>query len=111
MDLKIKFKEWARRYSVPMTLAILAAILSGNVIKYLTGNNIIAGIAATWVDNIVFYGYISLRDISAEDLSWRNFFKQIRNMIIEFGPAEYLDSFYCGRSICRHSRILSAIIP
>ena len=91
---KNKTKEWFKRYSTPLILATLAAIISATLIKILTGNNIIAGIFATWIDNITFYGYICIKDLSKKEGSKiRNVFRQLRNMIVEFGPAEYLDSF------------------
>ncbi len=91
-----KTKEWFKRYSIPLILATLAAIISATIIKILTGNNIIAGILATWIDNITFYGYIYIKDLrknKEEGPRITNIFKQLRNMIFEFGPAEYLDSF------------------
>ena len=93
---KNKTKEWLKRYSTPLILATLAAIISATIIKILTGNNIIAGILATWIDNITFYGYIYIKDLKKnkkEGSRITNISKQLRNMIVEFGPAEYLDSF------------------
>lgn len=90
---KKNFKEWFNRYSVPLVLATLAAIISANIIKSLFGNNIIAGITATWVDNLVFYGYITITDLKNKHFNIINLLKHSRNMVVEFGPAEYLDSF------------------
>ncbi|MBI4225092.1 MAG: hypothetical protein HY617_02055 [Candidatus Sungbacteria bacterium] len=78
---------------MPLVLATLAALISAHVIKSISGNNIIAGIAATWMDNLAFYGYIIFRDLKTRRFGIANLFKQARNMIIEFGPAEYFDSF------------------
>ena len=93
---KNKIKEWLERYSLPLILATLAAIIFASVSKFLTGNNIISGIFATLIDAIVFYGYIAIMDLrrdNSERPKLKKFLKQIRNMIVEFGPAEYLDSF------------------
>ena len=92
MLLKNKIKGWFIRYSVPLVLATLAALISANIIKSITGNNIIAGIAATWIDNLVFYGYIAFQDLKNKPFNFRNLLKHVRNMVIEFGPAEYFDS-------------------
>lgn len=94
--IKNKIKEWLKRYSIPLVLGTIAAIVSAIIFKATTGNNIISGILATWVDNIVFYGYIALHDLKKVDKDapkFKAFIKQVRNMVIEFGPAEYLDSF------------------
>lgn len=82
---------------MPILLATLAAIISATAFKFLTGNNIVAGVLATWVDNVVFYGYISFQDLKKKrrkrGLSLGTLFRHMRNMFVEFGPAEYLDSF------------------
>ncbi len=91
--MKIKIREWFYRYSIPLLLATLSSIVSASIIKSITGNNILAGVGATWIDNITFYGYVYLKDVKRKNFTLTNFIKQIRNMIIEFGPAEYLDTF------------------
>ncbi len=96
--MKKKFKEWLKRYGIPLTLSTISAIIAANLVKILTHNNITAGFFGTWADNAVFYGYLAATDLKKERItsfknSFKEFFRLIRNMVVEFGPGEYLDSF------------------
>jgi hypothetical protein len=96
--MKNKIKEYFRRYIIPLTLATITAILSANIIFYFLKSYLLAGFIATWLDNFVFYGYIAIVDLKKRKFlrssnKIKEFIKLIRNMLIEFGPAEYLDSF------------------
>lgn len=94
---KSKIKEWFNRYFLPSVLGIATAIIAGNIVKAISGNIILAAFIATWLDTIVFYGIIGYRDLKKRKnkeakLTFIGFLKVLRNMIIEFGPAEYLDT-------------------
>ena len=97
--LKKKVLEWIWRYAPSTLLAILAAIIAANLVRMAFGNLIAAAIAATWADNIVFYGIIAYKDIKLRKkkdkrITFIGLLKVMRNAFIEFGPAEYLDSFF-----------------
>lgn len=97
--LKKKLLEWLYRYMPSLVLAIITAVLFANLSLALFGNVILSAIIATWADNIVFYGIIAYRDIKSrkskdKKITLVGLFKVMRNMFIEFGPAEYFDSLF-----------------
>lgn len=92
-----KLKEWFARYSLAELVGVVFSLIFSNLSMLFFGNIIIAGFIATWTENLGFYGTIVFRDIKerkkAKKLSMRDYVLQLRNLIVEFGPAEYLDSF------------------
>jgi len=97
--LKKKAVEWAWRYAPSLIIAILVAVISANLVRIIFGSIIAAAIVATWMDNIAFYGIIAYRDIKSrkkkdKKITFIGLLKVMRNAFIEFGPAEYLDSFF-----------------
>ena len=93
-----KVKEWANRYGPPLVLATLTAVIVATLTYMAFGNKILSAVLGTWADNLVFYGIVAYRDIKARrgkdgKVTLGGFLKVMRNMAMEFGPAEYLDSF------------------
>ena len=92
-----KLKEWFARYSLAELIGVVFSLVFSNLSMIFFGNIIIAGFIATWTENLGFYGTIVFRDIKerkkAKKLSMLDYVLQLRNLIVEFGPAEYLDSF------------------
>jgi len=96
--LRNKLKEWFKRYSLAEFIALIIAIIVANLSKFWFGNIILSAFLATWAENIAYYGTIASKDLKSEinkneKLSFKAIIKTARNMFIEFGPAEYLDSF------------------
>ncbi len=99
--IKNKIMEWAKRYGPPEILGIILAVTLASVVKTFTGNIVAGGIAGTWGDNLGFYVYMLIKethhrikkDAKNKVIGFRSVAKIGRNLIIEFGPAEYLDSF------------------
>lgn len=92
--MKGKISEWFKRYAVAEIFAILTAILTAIATKELFGIIILSAFVATWSDNIVYYGIIAFNDLkNKKNFGFVTLIKQTRDMIFEFGPAEYLDSF------------------
>ena len=90
-----KVKEWFHRY---FWAEVLANIFS--IIFAFGGRSfhpLIIGYLGAIGDNVGFYGTIGFKDYRArfkkEGFNIKSFFKTTRNILIEFGPAEYLDSF------------------
>lgn len=95
---KDKVKEWVCRYGLSLTLAIPAAVITAKLVYSVSGSLVVAALAATWADNIVFYGLIAYKDLKrrkrrSTKSALHGMLKLMRNMIFEFSPAEYLDSF------------------
>ncbi|MBI5060946.1 MAG: hypothetical protein HZB67_01385 [Candidatus Aenigmarchaeota archaeon] len=100
--MKHKLREWARRYLPAEIIGIIAGILAAIFSFGLTGNRIVTAYAGTWGENLGYYGYMSGRDVRVSrrrhkevnkryDLT--SFAKNIRNLLLEFGPSEIFDSF------------------
>ncbi len=93
--MKKKLIEWWKRYSLPVFLGTITAIIIANIVKYFFDNIILAGILGAWSDFIVGYGTIAYRDIKDKrKVTFINIIKVLRNMLFEFGPAEFLDTFF-----------------
>lgn len=95
---KDKLKEWLRRYAPSHIIAVITAIVVANLAFTLFKNIILSAFLATWSDNIAYYGIIIYRDLKSQkkkdrQLKTTSFLKVARGIIMEFGLAEYLDSF------------------
>ena len=90
-----KVKEWLHRYLPGEILGILFSILFATIVRNF--HPAVIGYAGAMGSNVGFYGIIIVKDYShrfkKEGLSLRSLYKTTRNIIIEFGPAEYFDSF------------------
>ncbi|MCK5333609.1 MAG: hypothetical protein KAJ24_03785 [Candidatus Aenigmarchaeota archaeon] len=95
---KSKLREWFDRYAFTEFIALLIGLAFANIAMHLWNNIIIAAFLATWGDNIGFYGIIIYKDMKLrkkkdKKITFHGVLKVARNTIVEFGPAEYLDSF------------------
>lgn len=91
-----KFREWWKRYWFAEVLSLFGGVLMASAVLHVSNNGIIAAFTSTWTQNIIFYGTIVWKDFASHrqgSSSTINFLRTFRNMILEFGPAEYLDSF------------------
>jgi len=96
--IKKKLKEWFNRYALAELIGIIFALVFSNFSMLLLGNIIVSGFTATWANSLGFYGIIINRDLREKrkrdkKLGMKDYLIQLRNTFIEFGPAEYLDSF------------------
>lgn len=71
---------------------------AGLVTNHFFHNPVITAIGATWGENLGFYGRILYADVldrkrRDQEITLVGLLKVLRNAIVEFGPAEYLDSF------------------
>lgn len=99
--MKAKLVEWLRRY-LPLEVAGTAcAMLGGIGASALGANGAIVAYCATWAENIGFYGCALVREVrsylaGAPGVAGRTrgaVVASARRLILEFGPAELLDSF------------------
>jgi hypothetical protein len=96
-----KPKEWSKRYFLPEVAGILSALLGTHFIYLLNSDASIvaAAYSAAWAENIGYYSVIFFRDHRTHRLENGDagilacIRAVIRNMIIEFGTAEVIDSF------------------
>lgn len=95
-----KPKEWSSRYLIPELAAILTALLGTNLAYVLDPAVTVVAVSfiAAWSENIGYYGVILCRDVTAERRANRGkpisvtFLMVSRNLLIEFGAAECIDS-------------------
>lgn len=97
MEIKLKFKEWLKRYLWVEIIAILTAVVSGNISQIIFNNLIISAFIATWIDGIAYYGLMAYQDLRLrkkkdKKLKTLSYLKVLRDLLAEFGPAEYFDS-------------------
>src|SRR5437763_14334470 len=100
--MKQKIREWIRRYLVAEILSFITTLLGASVAYQLTGDNVATALAAAWAGNISYFGYILVRDVMQtreKNRSYilhyqaKDFFNNIRLLVIDFGVAGIDDSF------------------
>ncbi len=93
--MRLKLREWCGRYLIAEFVGLILTILVSNLTFLFFNNLIFSAVLGTWADNLGFYGTIIYRDVKKRKNSTGmiSLVKLFRNVIIEFGPAEYLDSF------------------
>ena len=87
--MKAKVVIWIKRYGWAEVMGFIGASSGGIVTNILFSNSIITALGGTWGENIGYYGSIIIKDSRKQN----NFFKILRNLLLEFGPAECFDSF------------------
>jgi hypothetical protein len=101
VEMQAKLIEWLRRY-LPLEIAATAfALLGGLGAATLTANGAIIAYAATWFENVGFYGVALWREVrgrlNGAPLTVAAVTPTLapsgRALLLEFGPAEVLDSF------------------
>ncbi|MDO7877143.1 hypothetical protein Q5H93_20525 [Hymenobacter sp. ASUV-10] len=90
-----KLREWAARYLPAEALSLAATLGAAALVWQATGRGAPAALAATWAGNLAFFGTIIGRDVwRARPLSWARAGRVARALLVEFGLAEVLDSFF-----------------
>ncbi len=97
--MRKKVVEWVKRYLPAEIFGAIGSVAGAWVVFSLTGHRILSVYAAVIWENAGYYGFIALREIlknqgknKGDELGVINFIKSIRNLVLEFGPAEILDS-------------------
>jgi len=99
--MKHKVVEWIKRYGPSEIIGTVTAIGGAAIAFFLTSNSVVTAYAGTICENIGFYITFIIIDVSksiahhkntALKYGARTFLKDIRNLILEFGPAEFLDT-------------------
>jgi hypothetical protein len=96
-----KVKEWLKRYVPAEVISLSSALILANIVFHYTDSTPFAAIAATWGENVGFFGTIIYRDVKESrkqhklrDLKYnhRSFLKNMRNIVVEFSIPEILDT-------------------
>jgi hypothetical protein len=90
--------KWLRRNIYSIIIVTLTECLSAVLAYYFSRDLIISAIVASLVGNIVFFLIIFYNEVKErksidKKITVKSVFKVARNLLIEFGPAEYLDGF------------------
>jgi len=97
--MRWKIREWSKRYLPSEIIASVTAISSAIFADSFFKNPILTALAGTWGENAGYYGSIVIRDILISRrkngiLKIENYIRILRNLLLEFGTAEMLDSFF-----------------
>ena len=95
-----KPKEWSKRYILP-ELAGLVSALAGAHLAFAAGSDIlVASFLAAWSENIGYYSIAIYREtkhlaeVRPETTRAARFWLVLRNLTVEFGLAECVDSLF-----------------
>lgn len=98
--MKLKIKEWIRRYFPPFLVATIFTLLFSNLGRFFELNDVVIAYLGSLGGIISYYLYISIREVIQEHrknkMDTLSFFKTVRNLIFEFSPAEILDILLVG---------------
>lgn len=96
-----KVKEWLKRYLPGEIFGVIGALLGAVIVFVLTKNRVLSAYAGAMGENIGFYGFIFVREniidlkeskSKGKKHGFSGYFKTTRNLFVEFGPSELLDS-------------------
>lgn len=96
---------WLRRYGLAEAAGTVAALAGAWLAYHMSGNELAAALAANWAEAIAYYGVIVVADLRAvKSASLRDIVAVLRNMLVEFGPAEVLNL-----TLLRNTTLLAGI--
>lgn len=108
-----KVFHYLKRYGLAELAGGAFVLLISSLVYHFTRNKIAAAYAGTIGENIGFYGMIIGGDIIAakkrsENWNWKHVAPVLKNVLVEFGGAEFLDSLvvrpgllYLGTSLIK----------
>ena len=98
-----KLREWFGRYLPAEILGTVTALAAAWTVHAVSGSLITAAIAGTIGESLGFYGCLAVREVRYYDAlhrdhgrlrrQWLTGTRTLRDLLIEFGPAELVDSF------------------
>jgi len=98
-----KLREWVGRYLPAEVLGTVAALAAAWAVHAATGSLISAAVAGTLGESLGYYGCMAVREALVHDSRhrhhgrmkrlWLTGASTVRDLLIEFGPAELVDSF------------------
>jgi len=89
--MKTRSGVWLRRYLPAEAVSLLAAVLSGSLAAFLSGDNpAITALVGAWGENVGYYATMVVREQHAN--SRQSVWRTMANLTLEFGVAEALDS-------------------
>lgn len=101
--MKPKLREWTKRYLPAELFSTVLTLLSASLACRLTENGVTTALIGTWAGNFSYFGYIIITDVfrtakerNANGMPYtgRALLTNVRAIVLEFGIAEVLDSFF-----------------
>jgi hypothetical protein len=99
--IKTKVKRWVQRFLPAEVVGTIVAIVVSSITHYYTNNLVIAAYAGSVCETIAFYATIIIHDAliaskqlkeEGKTLTYRSFVYLLRNILLDFGIAELMDS-------------------
>jgi hypothetical protein len=100
--MRCKLREWFGRYLPAELLGTLTALAAAWTVHAVSGSLISAAVAGTIGESLGFYGCMVVREALRNDIRhrhlgrvrrlWLTGSRTVRDLLIEFGPAELVDS-------------------
>ena len=97
-----KLREWFGRYLPAELLGTVTALVAAWTVHAVSGSLISAAVAATIGEGVGFYGCMAIREGSRNNTRhghhgrtrrlWLTGSRTVRDLLIEFGPAELVDT-------------------
>ncbi len=112
-----KFVHYLKRYGFAELAGGACVLIFSSITYYFTRNKIVAAYVGTLAENIGFYGMIIGSDLIAakkrsENWNWKHVAPVLKNVLVEFGGAEFLDSLivrpgllYLGTSLIKNYQL------
>jgi hypothetical protein len=93
--MRAKLNEWFWRYLPLEITSIATALIGAYGAAWFTDNSVAIAFAGTWGENVGYYAYAVIREFTPG----MGVLRLLRNLLVEFGAAETLDSFVV-RPLC-----------
>lgn len=104
-DLASRAGAWIVRYGPPELLGTAGALAGAALAFELSGSLAAAAVAANWAEFVCYYGYLFWRSLPAGGRpTARASLVALRNLLIEFGPAELI-----GGTLLRPAALYAAL--
>ena len=104
-QLRQKAAGWLCRYLPAEALGTICALVGASLAFAGTGSAAVAAVVGASAENIGFYGRLLARDL-AGTTTLRSGLRVLRDIMLEFGPAETLDSLLRPALMCAAMALL-----
>ncbi len=100
MGFKSKVYEWIKRYTLAEIISTGLSLFVAWLVMEITTDRILAAFSGSLAASVLFYGVVAISDVrksikrqnsTNEKYKLKALLKDLRNLIIEFGPAEIID--------------------
>jgi hypothetical protein len=103
IEVRRKLREWSWRYLPAEVVGTVTALAAALTVHAASGSLISSALAGTVGEGLGYYGCMAVREALVHDIRhrhhgrmkrlWLTGVSTVRDMLIEFGPAELVDSF------------------